>query len=36
MDLSFPNDMLFHFGIGFGTTNTPDQLVFKSRIELEF
>ena len=36
MDLRLPSDLSFHFGVGFGATNTGDQLVFKSRIELEF
>ena len=36
MDLRLPSELSFHFGVGFGATNTGDQLVFKSRIELEF
>ncbi|HWC75027.1 MAG TPA: hypothetical protein VG454_13915 [Gemmatimonadales bacterium] len=36
MDLRLPSDLSLHFGVGFGATNTGDQLVFKSRIELEF
>lgn len=36
MDLRLPSDLSLHFGVGFGTTNTGDQLVFKSRIEMGF
>jgi hypothetical protein len=36
MDVRLPAELKLHFGVGFGSTTTPDQLVFKSRVEMEF